>query len=125
MKIHFRSNIQKLYRSIILASLIIKGLFFLPLVSLAQPPAWCVELGRLAADGESQDVFVKDNYAYVAAGDILSIIDVSTPSSPKEVGYYDTPGYALGVYALGGYIYVGDFGSGLWILNFTKEFHSH
>ncbi|HAV42926.1 TPA: hypothetical protein DCX15_02785, partial [bacterium] len=51
----------------------------------------------------------------------LRIIDVSNPRSPKEIGYYDTPGYASGVYVLGNYTYVADGGSGLWILNFTKK----
>jgi hypothetical protein len=41
---------------------------------------------------------VSGGHAYVAdvnAG--LWVIDVSTPSAPVEVGFYDTPGRALGV----------------------------
>ncbi|TES92745.1 MAG: T9SS type A sorting domain-containing protein, partial [Candidatus Cloacimonadota bacterium] len=38
----------------------------------------------------------------------LRIIDVSTPSVPYEVGYYDTPDWANGVYVSGSYAYVAD-----------------
>jgi hypothetical protein len=43
------------------------------------------------------DVYVSGNYAYVADGYAgLRVIDVSNPSNPREVGYFDTPGYADG-----------------------------
>jgi len=120
MKIYFRFNIQKLYTPIILASLVIKAFFFLPLVSLAQQPALNVELvGRLAG-GIPHSVFVKDNYAYVAAGGILNIIDVSNPKDPKEVGYCYTSytsGEAGGVYVLGNYAYVAGWKAGLRIID--------
>jgi len=71
-------------------------------------------------------VFVSGNYAYVAASvdwnnngydeGRLYIIDVSNPSSPSEIGYYDTPGAAMGVYVFGNYAYVADGYSGLVIL---------
>jgi hypothetical protein len=36
-------------------------------------------------------VAVSGAYAYVADGDVgLQVIDVSNPSSPREVGFYDT-----------------------------------
>jgi hypothetical protein len=38
----------------------------------------------------------------------LRVIDVSNPSNPREVGYFDTPGYAQGVYVSGNYAYVAD-----------------
>jgi hypothetical protein len=35
-------------------------------------------------------------YAYVADGsEGLRVIDVSNPSSPREVGFYDTPGMPM------------------------------
>ncbi|MBL7135131.1 MAG: hypothetical protein ISS81_00895 [Candidatus Marinimicrobia bacterium] len=46
----------------------------------------------------------------------LRIIDVSTPSNPYEVGYYETPGEACDVYS---YAYVASVCSGLYILQFT------
>jgi hypothetical protein len=49
----------------------------------------------------------------------LRVIDVSNPANPREVGYFDTPGYAWGVYVSGNYAYVADGGAGLFILRFT------
>ncbi|MGB9722052.1 MAG: T9SS type A sorting domain-containing protein, partial [bacterium] len=48
------------------------------------------------------------------------IIDVSNPQSPYEAGYYDTPGWAWGVYVSGSYAYVADGGSGLRIINVSN-----
>jgi len=44
--------------------------------------------------------------------------DVSDPEAPFEAGFYDTPGYAHGVAAAGGYAYVADGDGGLLILRF-------
>jgi hypothetical protein len=64
-------------------------------------------------------IFVTDSYAYIAAGDSgLQVVDISTPSNPTLAGRYDTPGYASGVFVLGGYSYVAD-DSSLQILRFT------
>jgi hypothetical protein len=42
------------------------------------------------------DVAVSGSYAYVADGyGGLRIINVSNPSNPTEVGFYDTPGVCL------------------------------
>ncbi len=46
------------------------------------------------------------------------MIDVSNPASPREVGFYDTPGYAMGVAVSGPYVYVADGDGGLVILRF-------
>jgi hypothetical protein len=40
-------------------------------------------------------VVVKEDYAYVAAVSLLSIIDISDPTNPHQVRYYDTPGCGL------------------------------
>jgi hypothetical protein len=47
----------------------------------------------------------------------LRVIDVSTPSNPQEVGYCETPGYALDVYVSGSYAYV--VGSELWVFDIS------
>ena len=57
--------------------------------------------------------------AYVADSSGLRIIDVSVPSSPSEVGFYDTPGWAWGVYVQGDLAYVADGYGGLIILRYT------
>ncbi len=41
-------------------------------------------------------------------------------SYPYEVGYYDTPGYAWGVYVSGSYAYVADLDAGLRIINVSN-----
>ncbi|MEO0097825.1 MAG: hypothetical protein ABIK78_07005, partial [candidate division WOR-3 bacterium] len=46
------------------------------------------------------------------------VIDISNPSNPREVGYYDTPGYAYGVYVSSSYAYVADDEAGLGIYQF-------
>jgi len=52
-------------------------------------------------------VAVAGSYAYVADYDGgLRVVDVSTPSNPMEVGFYDTPGDAYGVAVAGDYAYV-------------------
>jgi hypothetical protein len=43
------------------------------------------------------------------------VIDISTPSNPKEVDYYDTPGRAWDVAVTGNYAYVADGEAGLQI----------
>ncbi|MEJ2567905.1 MAG: T9SS type A sorting domain-containing protein, partial [candidate division WOR-3 bacterium] len=55
-----------------------------------------------------------DNYAYVADGYLgLRIIDISTPSSPSEVGFCFPPSYAYDVVVSGSYAYVAAGTSGL------------
>jgi len=77
-------------------------------VGFADTP-WCCAYG----------VAVSGNYAYVANGRHgLRVIDVSTPSSPAEVGSLDTPGIAFGVAVSGGYAYVAaGYVSGLWVID--------
>jgi hypothetical protein len=64
------------------------------------------------------DVAAFGSYAYVANGRHgLRVIDVSTPSSPIEVGFYDTPGQAYGVAVSGRFAYVGDHLTGLRVID--------
>jgi len=64
-------------------------------------------------------VAVAGGYAYVAdaAPGGLRVINVSTPASPFEVGYVDTPVTALGVAVSGSYAYVADGGGGLRVID--------
>jgi hypothetical protein len=71
--------------------------------------------------GSAIDVAPAGNSAHVAAaGRGLRIIDVSDPSAPAVVGFYDTAGYARGVALGGDYAYVADSGGGLFILRFVR-----
>jgi len=56
------------------------------------------------------DVFVSNEYAYVADGRDggLGIIDISDPTNPERVGEYLTPGDALGVHVSGDHAYLAD-----------------
>ena len=48
-------------------------------------------------------------------GNGLRVIDVSDPTAPVRVGFYDT-GEAFGVYVSGSYAYVADWGDGIYII---------
>ena len=61
-----------------------------------------------------------DALAYVADdGDGLRIINVRDPTNPTEVGYYDTGGWAYGVYVIDTLAYVADGCDGLYIIRYT------
>jgi hypothetical protein len=45
-----------------------------------------------------------------------------TPPTPPEVGFYDTPGGAVGVAISGSYAYVADGGAGLRIINVSNPY---
>ncbi|MEO0233898.1 MAG: hypothetical protein ABIN11_02300 [candidate division WOR-3 bacterium] len=50
-----------------------------------------------------------------------SLKTLSNPSSPTEVGYYNTPGNSYGVYLSGNHIYVSDGPVGVYILQFFGD----
>lgn len=75
-------------------------------------------LGQLTLDDLAFAVVVQGNHAYVAADAAgLSILDISNPAAPVEVGVYHTPGWAFGVAVSGNYAYVADYITGLRIVN--------
>jgi hypothetical protein len=81
-------------------------------VSLANPAAPAI-VGRVKVGASNfADVQVVGSLAYVAIGSGgLSIVDVSSPTSPRVVGSMDTAGTAYGVSVANGYAYVADFSS--------------
>jgi len=71
--------------------------------------------------GPTDDVYVADGYAFVAAGQSgLRVIDVSDPAHPVELAEYDTPGFAGDIFVIPPCIYLADGGGGLAILRFLK-----
>jgi hypothetical protein len=69
-------------------------------------------------------VAVAGSYAYVAGFEAgLRIISVSDPAHPVAVGYYETPGDALGVAVAGNYAYVADSRSGLRVISVSDPAH--
>jgi len=66
-------------------------------------------------------VAVEANYAYVADGNKgLRIIDISQPSQPTEIGFYDTNGYARDVFLSGDYAFVADLQGGLRVIDVSN-----
>jgi len=64
------------------------------------------------------DIYVDDNYAYLAAyQDGLRVVDIEDPTNPTEVGFYDSPGEARGVYVSGNYAYLADGFNGLRVVD--------
>ena len=51
--------------------------------------------------------------AFVADNVGLRVVDVSEPTHPTLVGFYDTPGEAYGITVFGNSAYVADAGGGL------------
>ena len=68
-----------------------------------------------------QDIHIASPYAYVADANAgLRVIDVSNPAAPMEVGAYDTPGDAVGVYVISSYAYVADENAGLRVVDISN-----
>jgi uncharacterized repeat protein (TIGR01451 family) len=60
-------------------------------------------------------------YAFVTdSSDGLRVLDITNPLAPAEVGYFDSPGVAVDIWALGGYLFLADAESGLWTLQFGE-----
>jgi len=67
--------------------------------------------------GGGWGIAVSGSYAYAAdATNGLRIVNISNPSSPTEVGFYETPGLAKQVAVSGKYVYVANDADGLIIL---------
>jgi hypothetical protein len=85
-------------------------------------PSLPVEAGFYNFTSWGADIWVKDDFAYVANCDSgLRIIDVSDPSSPGEVGFYSrgATGCACAVYVQDSLIYLYYHSDGLYILKYT------
>jgi len=69
-----------------------------------------------------QDIYVSGDYAYVTSlYSGLRVVDISVPSNPTEVGFYDTPGLARGVAVAGDYAYIADgYDSGLRVVDISS-----
>ena len=52
---------------------------------------------------------------YTIDGGNLRIIDIANPSFPYQIGYYNTPGYARGIFVSDSFSYVADGNAGLQI----------
>lgn len=89
----------------------------------AHPPSMPPTLvSKVYFDGEGMGVCVSGNYAYLADGIAgIQIINISTPSSPSNIGNYNTPDFARSVVINGDYAYVADLSSGLLAVNVSDK----
>ncbi len=84
-------------------------------ISMPEKPR---EIAYIPTPGVTHDIYIEDNYAYVAddwCG--LRIIDVSDPSMPHEVGYFTTAGYAWDVEVAGSQAYLATCDGGLQVVD--------
>jgi hypothetical protein len=77
--------------------------------------------GVFDSPGQTYDVYMNDTIAYVADGSAgLRMVNVSVPSSPCEVGYYDPPfGISQAIEKNGDYLYLADGSVGVRIFHLT------
>jgi hypothetical protein len=68
-----------------------------------------------------QDIYLAAGRIYAAAGEAgLRVIDIADPTTPLEVGSFDTPGHANGVHVDGIYAYVADGEAGLQLIDISN-----
>lgn len=68
--------------------------------------------------GTQTDLAVDLPYLYlISEGSGVRIVDISTPSSPEEIVFYETPGITLSATILGSYLYLAN--KGIRILDIT------
>ncbi|MBN2089198.1 hypothetical protein JW964_06280, partial [candidate division KSB1 bacterium] len=71
-------------------------------------PSRPIRLGKITELGETRDIFLGGDYAYLATANGLKIVDISQPSNPVNI-YADTVrNNAWGVVVKGNYVYVAD-----------------
>ena len=82
-------------------------------------PSSIKEVGKFTLVGDSQCIFLKDNYAYIGDNLGLEIIDISNTASPNEIGYYNAGDDVVGVCVSGNYAYLSCGYSGLKMVNIS------
>jgi hypothetical protein len=72
----------------------------------------------IRSDSFTLGAAVAGQYAFVAVSYTgVAILNISQPTSPRIIGWYDTPGFARDVFVDGHYAYVADGDAGLLILD--------
>jgi len=73
------------------------------------------------------DIEISGSYAYVAesrrsdySGGGLRVINISDPTQPHSIGFYDTPGDALNLAVSGNYAYIADNYQGLRVVDISN-----
>jgi hypothetical protein len=84
----------------------------------------CGDTYNIPTPGTAYGVHIDGNYAYIADGEGLAIIDITDKENPHIIGVgCDTPGKASGVHIEGNYAYVTD--GGLQIIDITDKENPH
>ncbi len=102
------------------SKLIRSFVFSLALITMSSVSSAQVDsVGDILLNWAGADKVVTDGtYAYVATKNSgLVIVDISDPTDPQPVSYFDSPGQALDVELVGNYIYIADGNSGLMIVD--------
>ncbi len=77
------------------------------------------EVGHATLAGITYSVVANGTFAYTTNGQGLEAWDVSTPSAPQMVKFYDAPGWAVHATLAGGYLYLSARDAGLLVLDMT------
>jgi len=98
----------------------------LEIIDISDPTTPTI-VGSVATAGAAYDVYVSEDYAYVAEVESnfsgwqgLEVIDIKKPASPKIVGSYKISDDANAVYVLGDYAYIASLNSsGLKVMDIS------
>ena len=93
------------------------GLTSMPVLDISNPDN-PIKIGDFAA--RSNDIVIKDQYAYIANYGDLTILDVSNPEDLEEVGNLKTDGYIYEIAVQGDYAYVANSLAGFKIINISN-----
>ena len=78
------------------------------------------EVGFFNTQGLATNIFVKNQYAYLAHWSGLQILDIATPDSPTEIGFFKTQTSVNGVFVKDNYAYLANGDDGLRIVDITN-----
>jgi hypothetical protein len=101
------------------------GIGQLPNISTSKAPGLAVINGSVsgkpyAGKGtKGYRVVVRDNLAYVAGWGGMQIVDISDPTSPKEMSFHRTPHYAFDIAIAKNYAYIANGFDGLRIVDIS------
>lgn len=73
--------------------------------------------------GEAYAVAIQGNYAYLGLKSVLTVLDVSSPATPKRVGALWMPSDVSYLAVSGDYLYVSSWASGLRVVNISDPLH--
>jgi len=76
-------------------------------------------VGKYDTSGNTLDVFVSNNYAYIASSSGFEILDISDPLNFKLAGSYKSESDFYNVFVVGNYVYLSGWENGFLILELT------